>query len=509
MKPTLKFIDSACDLICKAIEDFISKENDNLATTLKRAGYLDTDYTLEQVEQLEEQLNTVFNGRVEALAEYLKKNSKKSLSTVISNIVAWYTATSIASEIQEIVEEQLNEVVPHFANTCIQAVDTELTVETITNRTSNWIKSWSEELAETMNINQGSTLEKILDKGLSNGSSVADVADELLESGVVQSAVSARRTALTEMLRAYSVSANEARMQNPAVVKKRWRHTGTYKIKPRANHQDMNYQIVNKEDRFELIAVDGHIYYPMYPHDTCLPAGEVINCHCIAQDIVDDDILGLSLEEREKLQNKAIKDDNKKFKKENEKGISGKNKNKSSVNTVNLKEINSKEFKSKFSKITDDENVNNTIYGQAKAFLIHRNGTDKEDFCLINSSTGKIVGKQTSSKTDFGVDYNKNLNKAIENSPEYSLIALHNHPTNNPPTGSDLVSAGAKKYMMGVVVTHNARVFTYKTGNKVFSSNVFDMTVDKYRGNGYNESTAICMTLDDFKKSHGIEWSEL
>ena len=46
----------------------------------------------------------------------------------------------------------------------------------------------------------------------------------------------------------------------------------------------------------------------MYPRDVSLPAGERINCHCIQQPIVSEDILGLPLEERKKLQQQAIDD---------------------------------------------------------------------------------------------------------------------------------------------------------------------------------------------------------
>ena len=34
-------------------------------------------------------------------------------------------------------------------------------------------------------------------------------------------------------------------------------------------------------------------------------------------------------------------------------------------------------------------------------------------------------------------------------------------------------------YKLGVVFTHNGRVFTYKVGNKPFLSNLFDNVVDK------------------------------
>ena len=97
-------------------------------------------------------------------------------------------------------------------------------------------------------------------------------------------------------------------MQSPAVESKGWLHTGNYRNEPRQNHIDMDGQIVAKDQPFELIGADGIVYHPMYPRDVILPAGERINCHCIQQPIVSEDILGLPLEERKKLQQQAIDD---------------------------------------------------------------------------------------------------------------------------------------------------------------------------------------------------------
>ena len=191
-----------------------------------------------------------------------------------------------------------------------------------------------------------------------------------------------------------------------------------------------------------------------------------------------------------------------------ESGISGKHSTKTDENTVDLDYINSDDFKNKFKGITNNTKVNEQIYSQSKAMLIHRNGTNKEDMCLINSETGKIEGRQTHSKSDFGVDYNESLNNAVVNNAPYSLISIHNHPTNNPPTGSDLVSNGSKKYKLGLVVTHNGRVFTYKVGNNPFLPKSFDSRVDENRKKGYNEFNAIIETLNQYVVDYGIEWSE-
>lgn len=507
-----RLIYSSCNLICKEIERYIKKENDKLADILKKSGYIDVDYTLSESEKLEDKLSKILQNQTDAFITLLEDNPNATISEVVDMLPDFNANTSIVDSIQSLFKDEFIDTIPKIATAYIHSIDDELEIKHMTNRTSAWINSWSQDLADIMQVTAEEKLDRILSVALDEGKSIATVAQELKDVNVLNSATRARTTALTEMLRANSVSAQEAYIQSPAVSEKKWRHTGDRKNNPRDNHVRMNGQIVPVDEPFELIGANGNTYYPMYPRDTILPPSESVNCHCIHQPIVDKDVLGLSLKEREKLQNKCIKADNKAWKKEEkEQGISGKQKEKTEENSVDLDYIKSKKFKNKFKDLTGNKDVDNSLYLRAKAMLTHRNGTDKEDMYLIHSVTGKIEGKQTSSKTDFGVDYNKSLNKAIDNNSEYSLISIHNHPTNNPPTGSDIISAGGHKYKMGVVVTHDGRVFTYKAGNIPFSEGTFANKVDNYRSGEYNlsESDAILQTLMDYKKSHGIDWSEL
>lgn len=506
-----KLISCTCDFVCKAIEQYIEKADKDLIDALKKAGFIDSSYTVKQAEKLESELTEILQGKNDEFIKLLEDNPDASVSDILDKMSEFNNSTNMTADMEKIFYNQFSSSVSHIANSYVKSIDKELELQKMTNRTSDWINTWSRELAEIMNINTEESLKTVLSRAMSNGKSVSAVAEDLVDSGTLDSTSRARTTALTEMLRANSVSAQEAYIQSPAVSQKKWRHTGARKNKPRQNHIDMDGQIVPVDEPFELVGASGSLYYPMYPRDVCLPAGESINCHCIHQPIVNGDILGLSLEEREKLQKHAINTDNKAWKKEQkEKGISGKKRDKNEVNSVDLKFIKSQKYKDKFRGITGNKKVDNRIYSQSKAMLTHRNGTDKEDLCLINSKTGKIEGRCTNAKIDFEVDYNSNLKKIIKDNPEYSLISIHNHPTNNPPTGSDIVSAGAHKYKLGVVVTHDGRVFTYKAGDKPFRAETFGKTVDKYRSVEYNlsESEAILRTLNDFKKSHGIDWSE-
>lgn len=167
------------------------------------------------------------------------------------------------------------------------------------------------------------------------GKGIAEFTQALIDGGIRSERYRARATALTETLRAHSVAQQEALIQNPAVESKEWVHTGAYRNTPRENHVAMNGVIVPKDEPFVLEGADGVTYYPMYPRDPSLPPGESVNCHCIHRGVVNDDILGLPLEERKRLQQEAIDamDD------EWEKELDAKNKAKAGITFLKTKFI--------------------------------------------------------------------------------------------------------------------------------------------------------------------------
>ena len=75
----------------------------------------------------------------------------------------------------------------------------------------------------------------------------------------------------------------------------------------------MDGQVVLKSEPFDLDGADGGSYKPMHPRDTNLPPGERINCHCITSPVVSEDVLGLPLSERKRLQAEAIAADDRQW----------------------------------------------------------------------------------------------------------------------------------------------------------------------------------------------------
>ena len=294
-----------CTDLIKAIDAYIAKADEDLKNSLGDAGFADPEGTAEEIKTLEEQV-------AEALlkeTDYLLSKLNDSVDLLEFFRDMWPDikfGDTIAQDLFEIFFEEFTSYMVPLASTYIAQTDGELVVEAVSKRTSDWITSWSEELANLMKLDSHTIIENILLQGLEEGQGVQDVTQAIMDSGIRDEYFRARRAAVTEVLRAHSVASQEAMMQSPAVEEKEWKHTGSYRNVPRQNHVDMNGQRVPKGDTYTLIGADGRTHHPAYPRDPVLPAGESVNCKCISQAIVSEKVLGLSIEERRKLQAEAI-----------------------------------------------------------------------------------------------------------------------------------------------------------------------------------------------------------
>ncbi len=302
---------TACEQLITAIDAYIRKADEKLSDTLGKEGFAEPEDTVRHIEQLEEELENIFGAQTDEFRKMLKKameqdndsDTNKSLGELFRDFIKndkTYDKLLIAFL------ENFTEYIPKLTNIYIGRLDDELVAEQISDTTSSWISQWSQEVSELMHLNSHKELEGILSDGMKTGSSVAEIARNILDAGIRDEFYKARRAALTETLRAHSVAQEEAIQQCPAAEFKEWVHTGSYRNEPRENHVKMSGQIVPKNSNFHLTGADGITYLADYPRDPALPAGESINCHCIHRGVVSEKILGLSLEERKKLQQQAI-----------------------------------------------------------------------------------------------------------------------------------------------------------------------------------------------------------
>lgn len=308
------------DLV-KAIDNYIRKADDELEETLDSEGYTDAKGTVEEINKLEEGVADALDEQTKTFIDSLGEAAEQSLSLEVFFSDKWPELIEndiLADEIYQLFVDEFTEMMPKLVSNYLMETDAELVADQISKRTTAWIESWSEELADLMKLNSHTELEKILQDGLSEGKGIADITNDLMEGGIRNTRYEARRVAVTETLRAHSYAKEESLKQSPAVSGKEWVHTGAYRNQPRQNHVDMNGQIVGKDEPFKLIGKDGSTYYPMFPRDTNLPPGESVNCHCTHRAVVDEKVLGLSLEERKRMQAEIISADDEAWEAEQE-----------------------------------------------------------------------------------------------------------------------------------------------------------------------------------------------
>ncbi|MCD7773093.1 MAG: phage head morphogenesis protein, partial [Ruminococcus sp.] len=226
-----------CGPLLKAIDAYLAKADNDLADSLKSAGFVKPKDTVKEIESLEDEITEALEDEV---TYYKKKASKavdlKALKKIWPEIVEEDTTDKILAKL---FAEDFEKNIPELAAAYIKQVDPQLTVSTITTRTTAWAADWSGKLAELMKLDTQTEIEKLLTDTLKEGKSVVDFTQALMEGGIRLERYRARSAALTETLRAHSVAQQEAITQNPAVESKEWVHTGEYRNSPRENHVAM------------------------------------------------------------------------------------------------------------------------------------------------------------------------------------------------------------------------------------------------------------------------------
>ena len=187
----------------------------------------------------------------------------------------------------------------------MESIDKEVAFNVLSKRTTDWIESWSEELAEIMQLNTHKAIERELIAAIEAGESIAQVELRLKDMPGFDRK-RARATARTEVLTASSQANWESFMQSPSVIGKKWKHSGAKKIKPRETHVAMDGEVAGVD---ELFLVDGE--FGMYPRDTTFSAKNRVNCGCVLSPVVDEHITGLTQEEKEQIRQEVLDELNK------------------------------------------------------------------------------------------------------------------------------------------------------------------------------------------------------
>ncbi|OFK24623.1 hypothetical protein [Olsenella sp. HMSC062G07] len=176
---------------------------------------------------------------------------------------------------------------------------------------------------------------------------------------------------------------------------------------------------------------------------------------------------------------------------------------------ADFKRINSPKFFKKFKGLTGGEKVNKTIAKECRAIVTHRSGTNSEDLVLISKETGKVVARSTAATKENEVKYTTSVLNAIKKHKPHTLISVHNHATNIPPTGSDFDSQHTHSYAGGIVVLHNGEVHYYEQTGVGVSGWYYDAKIDELTLTGMSDYDAAIEVMSQLQKEGRIKWTKL
>lgn len=452
-----------CRPLIKAIDAYIQKVDSDLSDELEEQGFLESEKTVEYIQDIED-------GVAEALLEetdYILSEAEKAidLETFAEDIWPGVKMNdTVKDKLVTVFTENFDKFMPEFVEYYIAQTDRDLKLLQVSKRTTAWVKGWVKELGEMMKLNSHNEIERILEKGLKDGKGIAAFTREILDSGIRDEYYKARRVAITEVLRAHSVAQQEAFMQSPAVREKMWKHTGDYRNDPRENHVKMNGQHVPVNEPFELEGIKKGTHHPMYPRDTSLPPEESINCHCICQPVVDEDILGLSLEERQRLQQEAIDEMDDEWEKE----LDAKNKAKAGIDEENKKHPSGGKF--------DVGTYEWEMSRNSQAEKYYEKIRETDDIKAISESSGMSENDIEQIKNHVFHNKHKLYDGTVDKfDPDYDMAVAWKRLTEGIPEDRDILllkhelleSQMEKKYNLTAAEAHKKATETYDWAGKI------------------------------------------
>lgn len=183
---------------------------------------------------------------------------------------------------------------------------------------------------------------------------------------------------------------------------------------------------------------------------------------------------------------------------------------------ANLDYVRSDEFLNKLKKHPKTSHLSDSIARVSRQMLQHRNGTPYEDYYLLDAETGRVVALSNKARKRKGVVYNEQVRSAFKESPEQSLVSIHNHPSGYPPSLSDLASLQQRsknntvKY--GLTVGHDGSVYWYSKPNKRIhkkANQEYENLIEKMIKLGYTEVKAQEKTLTLFAEKYDFTFERI
>lgn len=160
-----------CGPLIKAIDAYLAKAENDLYEQLTMEGYLKAKESLNTVDEIEEVVTKLLEDNADDLLKELA--DAIDLETFFKdNWPKFKNKSKLSQDLFDVFHTQFSTIMPTYVEAYVQKTDAELTVTKLTKRTTDWISSWSSDLADIMKLDTETEIEAVLKKGLNDGKGI-------------------------------------------------------------------------------------------------------------------------------------------------------------------------------------------------------------------------------------------------------------------------------------------------------------------------------------------------
>ena len=171
--------------------------------------------------------------------------------------------------------------------------------------------------------------------------------------------------------------------------------------------------------------------------------------------------------------------------------------------------IQSDEYESRLSKLSENKKVIQSIKTRCKCMLNNKDGLNTEEMYAIDLDSGKEIARITNQNLPFGIKrddtFTARLNEADKQNVR--ILLMHNHPRGMPPSIEDINELFKNQNVCGITIGHDGSLYYYTKPNNKIDSSEYWVASKKY--SRYNEYTGIEKAIEDLSKKYDFSFTIL
>lgn len=162
--------------------------------------------------------------------------------------------------------------------------------------------------------------------------------------------------------------------------------------------------------------------------------------------------------------------------------------------------IRSDDFKQVFENLTENKELNETLYNSAIEILEHRDGTVYEDLYMIGLNNDFVL-KNTTENRPYRCSFNQEQKDKVLEIPINSFVTLHNHSNGAPPSPIDFNHSFSFTYPFGIIVGHNGAIYKfYRVKRRISNKQETKIinNINKYKQKGKKQEIAYMLSYASY-----------